>query len=246
MTEVQDKATTAAMLMNGHSIENWSVAALSALPQRLDDQTMEALARFSASPIAAPEPSDREHFAQCLRYMRASLPRRDADDLAADLMVTAYRRMLGHLSREASNFVSEQALARCDWFPTIAECLRIAAEWIPPTNPDASARQLAGGLIARENGIRFDDAMEALSARKLDQAAIDALPERWKRIASERMWLWAMPDGGFVVRVHGELPPGYQEQPSAKREPRKVRIPADGPRSAVELLARMEAAEVAK
>lgn len=61
--------------------------------------------------------------------MLAVLPRRNSDDLGGELFVAAYQKMLGSYPKAAVSFVTEQALARCKWFPTIAECLEIMTEW---------------------------------------------------------------------------------------------------------------------
>lgn len=61
--------------------------------------------------------------------MLAVLPKRGSDELSGELLANAYRRMLGHHTKAEINFLTEQVLGRCKWFPTIAECVEILAEW---------------------------------------------------------------------------------------------------------------------
>lgn len=86
-----------------------------------------ALQRHSTEESASAERRDR-HFLQCIRMWDAMLPKRQGDDLGAELMVKGYQRMLGHLSETEMGWLTEMVLDKCKWFPTVAECKAIMAE----------------------------------------------------------------------------------------------------------------------
>lgn len=145
---------------------------------------------FASSPTPEPYPASEKHFARCLRVLIATLPKKVTDDVGGELVVAAYRRMLGHFSEAAISYMTEHAL-RLKWFPTIAECLAILEGWECP--PDAD-RIKAGELVARENAKRSEErarddlermnvALDGIGA--MDWLAINALPEHWKRTACE-------------------------------------------------------------
>jgi flagellum-specific peptidoglycan hydrolase FlgJ len=71
----------------------------------------------------------------------AVLPKRNSDDVSGELLVAAYQRHLGHLSGPAISFMADEVMRKCQWFPTIAECLEIAAEH--RRNDDDTARRTA-------------------------------------------------------------------------------------------------------
>src|SRR5690606_12106033 len=68
---------------------------LTALPARLDEETLEAVRSIANSPLPPLPPCDNQYFSQCLRMMLAVLPRRQADDIAGELFVAAYEQALG-------------------------------------------------------------------------------------------------------------------------------------------------------
>lgn len=130
-----------------------------------------------------------------MMVLLASLPKRVSDESDGALLIAAYKRMLGHHPAPAIDYLSAQALIRCKWFPTIAECSEIIGEW-----KRRDDRPLAALKVRQELQARFDETLAALQRRALSQAEIDALPERTKRIAADKAWLWAWPDGRFTVR----------------------------------------------
>lgn len=192
-------SATIAMDLLRRSTGNLRLMDLSNLPDRLDDMTLAAVREIADCPLPVLQPCSDRHFIQCFRVMSACLPRRAVDDLAGELMVAAYRRMLGHHTEAAINFMTEEVHRTCRWFPTIAECLEILGRW--RRNDEAMIRRnRAGSLVRREVQARYDEAMARLAARELMQDEIDALPEGWKRQAAERCYLWRHPDGTFTVR----------------------------------------------
>ncbi len=69
-----------------------------------------------------------EHFVKCLRLWEAMLPKRQGDEVAGELLARGYHRMLGHLNEAQMSNLTEMVLARCKWFPTVAECKDIMGE----------------------------------------------------------------------------------------------------------------------
>lgn len=145
------------------------------------------------------EPANEEHFAKVMRSL-SMLKRRGDDNLTAKLRDALYWAKLRHLPRAVIAFIADKGLERWEWFPTIKECLDLAAEWSPPMDTDAQVRLLADGRIKREERLRYDDAMLALRLRQLDAKAISALPEQWRQHAETAGYLWRWPDGTFTVR----------------------------------------------
>lgn len=171
---------------------------LATLPRRLDDQTLDLLREVMISPLPEPARCDDEHFAKCLRSM-AILPYRADDATGGALRHRLYAAKLQGFSNEAMGYLVSKALEQCQWFPTIAECLRILATW--PNRDVASARRGKAEVLVRdEMQARMNEALETLRRREIDQSEIDALPDLWKRVAAENCLLWAWPDGRFTAR----------------------------------------------
>lgn len=127
------------------------------------------------------------------------LPRRHDDGLTGELRFKLYQAKLGHVSAAGMSFLTSVALERCDWFPSIAQCLAILAEW-SGENIGVKRREQAAFLVAREMQQRLDEALAAMKRREIDQSGIDDLPDHWKRIAAEKGYLWRWPDGRFTVK----------------------------------------------
>ncbi len=165
---------------------------------RLDDQALAMLTDMAASPLPALPPCPDGDFAELLRALTI-LPRRADDEVTGELRAKIYRRKLGGYSHDALKFMVSTALDELDWFPTIAQCQAILARW--ERNDEAVHRQAAAAnLVRAERRARFDDVMRALEGREMDQAAIDALPERLRVIGMERGFLRLHDDGVYRAR----------------------------------------------
>lgn len=136
---------------------------------------------------------------QAMGMLQTCLPSQHRSDISLEVQAEAYWRMLGTYPAEAVQFLEREALKRCKFFPTIAECLAILREF-PTRNPLAAKRDFVLRRISAEHASRFDDAMARLAGGEAPQEWIDALPETWKRIAETRMLLWEHPDGSFTIR----------------------------------------------
>lgn len=140
---------------------------LTALPERLDDTTLERVKAIARSPLPPEAASTERHFNQCLRVMLAVLPKRGADELTGELFVAAYQRKLSQYSDAAISFLADKAMERCQWFPTIHECLEILTDY--RRHDDAVRRRHEASQVA---------AKEGEYRRK----------EEWERDAEQRRW----------------------------------------------------------
>lgn len=142
---------------------------LTTLPERLDDETLDRVKAIARSPLP-PEPAATErHFTQCLRIMLAVLPKRSADDVTGELFVAAYQRKLGHYSEPAISFLADKAMERCQWFPTIHECIEILTGY---RRSDAAVRRV---MEARR--IKYEEEQ----AREKERSAAIAEQREWAR-----------------------------------------------------------------
>lgn len=171
---------------------------------------LEMVRNISNSPPLREGPCSEKHFLRCMKSL-AILPRR-ADDLEkAELRSKLYYAKLGHIPDAGWSYLTSAALDRCDWFPTIAECQRIIGGWSQMGVGEERRRQ-ARHLVQREMNARMDEAVARLATRAVPQDEIDAMPEQWKRVAAEKCFLWAWPDGRFTVRKDVRtLPPEEQD-----------------------------------
>ena len=176
---------------------------LEALPERLTDGQLMQLVQMSKEPLPAPEPCDDKHFAQCIRLMSAVLPKQSKDEIAGKLFVAGYQRILQGYPKDAISYLAEQAMTRCRWFPTIAECVEILQDW---KRSDSITRQRSRILqiIRRENEERREEAARA--SRNLEPMTADeiaALPEPVIALGLSCGALKRLPDG-TIVHNEGE------------------------------------------
>lgn len=151
-------------------------------PARLDDAQLARLEAIARAPLAPLEQVDPEHLVQSLAVLDASLPRRRSDFASGRLMLAAYRRKLGAMPREQIDFMCNAILEQCEWFPTIAECLRIAGGW---TRADAARKARAIDLIRREDHLRMIEAHRRLRHDPdITQAEVDGWPLHWREAAA--------------------------------------------------------------
>lgn len=153
---------------------------LASLPSRLDDAMLARVQDIADAPLPPPEPCSEQHLSQCLRVMLAVLPKRNSDDVSGELFVAAYLKKLGAYPKEQISFLADKAMERCQWFPTIAECIEIMGDW--RRNDDAvKRRRHAYTLAAMERTNRYRELparqRDPVHAPRLTQAAVDTLPE---------------------------------------------------------------------
>lgn len=151
-------------------------------PARLDDAALANLAQIASAPLAPLEPADKPHIMQSLAVLDAALPRRARDEVSGKLMAAAYHRKLAHLPVEQFDFMCNAILERCEWFPTISECLKIAGEWV---RRDAAEKARAARLIEREDHLRMIEAHRRLRwGEGVTQAEVDSWPAHWREAAA--------------------------------------------------------------
>jgi hypothetical protein len=149
---------------------------LTALPERLDDRTLAAVKEIAAAPVPCLPSCDPTTLNQTLRMMLSALPRRHSDDISGELFVAAYQRKLGNLPKPQIDYLCDRALERCRWFPTIAECLEIVAEW-RRRDEYTRRRAEAAEMAMREEMRRKADARKAKQASLTQQGVDNLCPE---------------------------------------------------------------------
>lgn len=166
---------------------------------RLSDDELAAAMVVAAAPLPALEMADNVFLAQILRMMDM-LPRRPDDSVGGKLRHRAYELVIGRYPRQALEYLATEALQSCKFYPSTTECVEILTRW--RRDDDAVRSKLAAGTaVRRERQARFDDAMKRLSAGKVSQAEIDAMPERWRSVGETRAYLWRHEDGSYTARV---------------------------------------------
>lgn len=154
-------------------------------PAILSDQQLEELDAIARSPASGLPAVAPEKFAKIMGSMAAVLPKRNVDDATGEAMLKIYHRLLGHLPQPAMAFLAEQAIAKCKWFPTVAECNEILVRWRPPADGRIAARKQVGD----ELNARLERDMAALRSGSVEQAQVDAWPPRWRDIGITRGYL---------------------------------------------------------
>jgi hypothetical protein len=203
------------------SIAEWRRLTAS-LPARLDDAALALVEAVASAPLAPLPPCDGAYFQNCLRSL-SILPRRGDDEVTGELRVSLYQRHLRHLPRAAMTYLVDQALIRCSFFPSIRECQEIAAEWV---RPEGKVRIGAERLARREREARFDELMTRIGRGDIDQAEIDALPERTRMIAAERCLLLRGDDGAYRLRPDRLATGEPMESPEAVHDALADRFPS--------------------
>lgn len=178
---------------------DWTAALACTRPMTLAEA--KAIARSPLPVLAACSDSA---FDEQFRTVLASLPKRNSDEVSGELMTRAYRGKLGAFSAAQIAFLWDTVLERCQWFPSIAECLTILAEW---ERDDAAVKlqERAKSIVFWELQSRFDETMARLAKNDCSQREIDALPERWKDMAETYGYLMRSDDGGYFARVPGAI-----------------------------------------
>lgn len=189
---------TTAMDSSAPSTVNLDLSLLNNLPARLDDQMLGRLQAILDCPETPEPPCDRLEYTEIMR-MLSILPRKADDELTGELRQKLYRRMLRSQTQRAMQWLGSQALLRCQWFPTIKECLDIIADMPGGLSDLAKAKRIAAARIRWENQARFDEVMERLRERSMPQDEIDALPDYYKRVGETRSYLRLQADGRYVA-----------------------------------------------
>lgn len=122
-------------------------------PDRLNDEQLAEAERIARERLPDLPPADPKFLAQCLRMMLAVLPRQNADDIAGELFVAAYKSHLGGYPQDAIKYMTQRATGECKWFPTIAECLDLLKGW-RRDDEAVHRRNLAARIMYREKEAR--------------------------------------------------------------------------------------------
>ncbi|MCW1985580.1 UNVERIFIED_ORG: hypothetical protein M2348_001312 [Sphingomonas sp. R1F5B] len=152
------------------------------------------------APIPEQAPCSTDYLNKALVAMMAVLPRQGKDATTGAILFDQYARKLAKHSKGAIDYLWSTSIDRLKWFPTVAECNEIIAEWTSRAAEQRHAKDIAGSRIKREKQARFDDAMRALQKGQLSQPEIDALPDKWKRHAVTAGYLWLLKNGEHRAR----------------------------------------------
>lgn len=161
--------------------------------------TLARVQDIARSPLPPPVPAKPRHFNQCLRVMLAVLPKRSLDEVSGELFVAAYQRKLGHYSDAAISFLADRAMSKCQWFPTIHECIEILSEF--RRNDEHTERKyLANRIASAEQSARQADkwAWGKVDQNQLSQADVDQMSDQMKRIGLKCHALMETDDGRIV------------------------------------------------
>ena len=150
---------------------------LKALPSSLSDQQFEqvkAIAKADVPPLPAIGP---KAMTEALTMLDSSLPRRKTDTASGEIRLRAYRQCLSHLRAEQMWWTVQEAIKRCQFFPTVKELLDISEGW-ERRDEATEAHRLAKLLAHREVNRRLREQNRKPPAPPITQEAIDAmLPE---------------------------------------------------------------------
>ncbi|GEM_PF-1496063 len=178
-------------------IEKWDWTVARVTP---DTMTIAQARKIADAPLPDLVACSEQRFDECLYLMLANLPKRNSDQVSGELLIRAYSAKLGGFSEGQIAYLTDKALERCEWFPTIAQCLAIIGEW---QRDDAPLRlqNHAKSMVLWDRQRRFDEVMAQLSLGAMSQEQIDALPDSWKAVGETRSYLWQEDDGRYVPRV---------------------------------------------
>lgn len=130
---------------------------------------------------------------------------RSLDDDGGKLIAATYARMLGSYSREALAYMVERAIAELKWFPTVAECRDMLADW-RRDDADTQARDIANRLVSakswnawREKQEQHETDLVRLRDGNVTQQELDDLPEFTCRVAEAKGYV-SLVDGRYLVR----------------------------------------------
>lgn len=216
MEQANLPATTTETDLRALSTSGSVLDGLAALPKRLSDADLAAVVKVAEYPLPALPACEESVLEEELRLLTV-LPRRRADEVTGALMVSAYKDVLGEYPVQAIRFLRHHALRHCKFMPSTAECVEILEGW---QRRDGQAKAKAEVLRRNEMQARMEDTMARLQREALDQAAIDALPENWKRIAETRglLRITERDDDGnslYVARPQPKLKPETQAEQAA-------------------------------
>lgn len=184
---------------------------------RTEPMTLAQAKQIASAPLPVLVACSDQHFDKCFRVLLAALPKRNSDDVSGELLIRAYIGKLGGYSDEQISFLCDRVLERCEWFPSIAECLKILAEW--KRDDDAlRLQERAKSWVFWDLQARFDEAMQALASGDYTQEQINALPTQWKRVAETRGHLWLNDDGSYSARKPGTAPVRHLLEDHTRRD----------------------------
>lgn len=113
-----------------------------------------------------------------------------------------YRKVLGHLTREALKSAADQALRTCDWMPSPSELLKLAE------GHKATETLLHGRAVALTRNRRqrlFDLTLAELRERKLPEASLADLDPHTAKVAETQGSIVILPDDRRLYRCKASI-----------------------------------------
>ncbi|WP_156313503.1 hypothetical protein [Erythrobacter sp. SG61-1L] len=163
----------------------------------MSDADLAAVRKVAEYDLPEYPPCDPAALEEELRMLTV-LPRKQAGVVTGELLIAAYVHVLGKYPKPAIRFLRDHALNHCKFMPSPPECVEIISRW---ERRDAKSKRYARSLYDNEIQARYDDAMRALKWGEMEQAQIDALPERWKHHAADKGYvLPEKNEAGEIVR----------------------------------------------
>jgi len=199
------RPATTAMASPKPLMKSLTLAELDALPDMPTEAQWAMVEATAIAPLPALSPCDPATFAKLLRTMRAAMPMRSLDDDGGKLIAATYGRMLGNYSREALAYMVERAIAELKWFPTVAECRAMLADWRRDDEAVAVKHRARGLIASRDNAAihsfyeRHDANLIRLRNGEMSQDELDDLPDFTRRVADAKGYI-TLSDGRFVIR----------------------------------------------
>ena len=167
---------------------------LASLPATLDEAMLNRVKAIAHSPLPPLPPCDDTTLGQTLRMMFAALPRRHADDVSGELFVAAYERQLIRYPAAAIAWLCDEAIARCRWFPTVAECHELLEGW---RRDDRHTRRRREALRIAANNRPACVLPPPEPAPPMTPESLASMPEPLVNVGIARGWLERTEDGSI-------------------------------------------------
>ena len=175
---------------------------LKGLPSSLSDQQFEQVKAIAKSDVPALPAIGPKAMTEALTMLDSSLPRRKTDTASGDLRLRAYRQCLSHLRADQMWWTVQEAIKRCQFFPTVKELLDIAEGW-ERRDEATEAHRLAKLLVNREVNRRLVAQSRKAPAPPLTEEAIAAMSPELRSMGLKL---------GHLIEVDGKVIPAPEPE----------------------------------
>jgi hypothetical protein len=158
-----------------------TLSMLKAFPSSLSDQEFEQVKAIAKADVPSLPAIGPNAMTEALTMLDSSLPRRKTDTASGELRLRAYRQCLSHLRADQMWWTVQEAIKRCQFFPTVKELLDIAEGW--ERRDDATeAKRLAKMLVNVEVNRRLREHNRKPPPPPLTQESVDAMDPELKKL----------------------------------------------------------------